>query len=333
MTPSPTLTIRHDYSLAEVAEIYDLPISELLFRAAETHRAAFDPTEIQPATLLSIKTGKCPEDCKYCAQSFKYNTEIEPEPLMSAEEVRSAARAAKEAGAARFCMGAGWRGLKDRDVPKVAEMVRIVKEEGLESCVTLGLANAEQLSALKDAGLDYYNHNIDTSPEHYANVITTRSFDDRLATLQAARDAGVKVCCGGIVGMGETRDDRISFLATLANLPEHPESAPINRLMPMKGTPLEHAPMLDDIELIRTIATARIIMPLAYVRLSAGRESMTEALQATCYFAGANSIFYGDALLTAGNPATEKDKAMLKNLGMRFGDGKKNGKKNVACAA
>ncbi|MET0155943.1 MAG: biotin synthase BioB [Rickettsiales bacterium] len=302
-------------------KIYASPLPELLFRAAETHRAAFDPTEIQPAALLSVKTGKCPEDCKYCAQSFRYDSNTEATPLMGADEVRKAAKAAKQAGAARFCMGAGWRGLKDVDVPRVAALIRVVKEEGLESCVTLGLANAAQLSELKEAGLDYYNHNIDTSPEHYANVITTRSFDDRLQTLAAIRDAGIKTCCGGIVGMGETRTDRASFLATLANLPEPPESVPINRLMPMKGTPLEHAEPLDDIELVRTVATARVLMPRSYVRLSAGRETMSETLQAMCFLAGANSIFYGETLLTAGNPSVDKDKAMLDKFGMRFGSG------------
>lgn len=301
---------------AEIAALFALPFPELLLTAMQTHRAHFNPLEVQAAALLSVKTGKCPEDCKYCAQSVRFDTPVESTPLMDPEEVRKAARAAKAQGASRFCMGAGWRRLRDRDMPAVVKMIRAVKEEGLESCVTLGMAEREQIETLRDAGLDYYNHNIDTSPEYYREVITTRTFADRLETLQAVREAGVKVCCGGIVGMGETREDRIAFLATLAAMDTPPESVPVNRLVPIKGTPLEDAEPIEDIEFVRTVAVARIAMPSSYVRLSAGREGMSDVMQALCFAAGANSIFYGETLLTAANPAAEKDKTLLASLGM-----------------
>ncbi|MEJ2626513.1 MAG: biotin synthase BioB [Pseudolabrys sp.] len=289
----------------------------MVFRAAEAHRAHFDPTEVQISTLLSIKTGGCPEDCAYCPQAAQYDTGVKAEKLMSLEAVLSEARAAKAAGAQRFCMGAAWRSPKDRDLDQVCAMVEGVKALGLETCVTLGMLEAEQAKRLKGSGLDYYNHNLDTSPEYYGEIITTRTYQDRLDTLDHVREAGINVCCGGIVGMGEGEDDRVGMIATLASLPVHPESVPINMLVQVEGTPLSgHAP-LDVLDFVRTIAVARITMPASVVRLSAGREDMTDEAQALCFLAGANSIFYGPKLLTTPNPGRDRDMQLLDKLGMR----------------
>ncbi|HZT24403.1 MAG TPA: biotin synthase BioB [Pseudolabrys sp.] len=308
---------RHDWTRGEVAELFALPFPELVFRAAQVHRENFDPTEVQISTLLSIKTGGCPEDCAYCPQSAKYDTGVKAEKLMSLDAVLAEARAAKTAGAQRFCMGAAWREPKDRDLDSVCAMVESVKALGMETCVTLGMLTAAQARRLKDAGLDYYNHNLDTSPEYYGRIITTRTYQERLDTLGHVRDAGIHVCCGGIVGMGEDVEDRIGMIATLASLPQHPESVPINMLMRVEGTPLTGAPALDPLDFVRTIAVARITMPGSVVRLSAGREDMSEETQALCFLAGANSIFYGPKLLTAPNPARDRDMALLDKLGLR----------------
>jgi biotin synthase len=308
---------RHDWRSEEVQALFALPFNELLFRAQSVHRAHFDPNAVQLSTLLSIKTGACPEDCAYCPQSVRYNTGLKAEPLMPVEEVKRAAAEAKANGATRFCMGAAWRSPKDRDLEKVAEMVREVKALGLETCVTLGMLKQHQAQNLAAAGLDYYNHNIDTSPEHYGDIITTRTFEDRLETLGHVRDAGMKVCCGGIVGMGESPTDRAEMLRVLANLPQHPESVPINELVQVPGTPLDGAAPLDPFEFVRTIAVARILMPRSHVRLSAGRTQMSDELQALCFFAGANSIFYGERLLTTGNPQNERDRALFARLGIK----------------
>jgi biotin synthase len=309
--------LRHDWSRAEVEALFALPLPLLLQRAGETHRAHFDPTEVQVSTLLSVKTGGCPEDCAYCPQAQRYHTGVEATKLMSTEAVLEKAKQAKAAGASRFCMGAAWRSPKDRDIPKVAEMIREVKALGLETCATLGMLSGNQAQALKTAGLDYYNHNLDTAPEFYGEVIQTREFQDRLDTLAHVRDAGMKTCCGGIVGMGESRSQRAGLLQTLANLPAHPDSVPINRLVQVEGTPLNGTALLDSFEFVRTIAVARILMPKSMVRLSAGRESMNDELQALCFLAGANSIFYGEKLLTTGNPDTERDLALFERLGLR----------------
>jgi len=308
---------RHDWTRAEVRALFALPFPELLFRAATTHRQNFDPTEVQISTLLSIKTGGCPEDCGYCPQSAKYDTGVKAEKLMSLEAVLTEARAAKAGGASRFCMGAAWRSPKDRDLDSVCAMVEGVKALGLETCVTLGMLEAEQARRLKDSGLDYYNHNLDTSPEFYSAIITTRTYQDRLDTLDHVRDAGIHVCCGGIVGMGEGLEDRVGMIATLAGLPVHPESVPINMLVQVEGTPLADAAKLDPLDFVRTIAVARICMPASVVRLSAGREDMSEETQALCFLAGANSIFYGPKLLTTPNPARDRDMLLLDKLGMR----------------
>jgi biotin synthase len=308
---------RHDWTRAEVRALFALPFPELLFRAATTHRQNFDPTEVQISTLLSIKTGGCPEDCGYCPQSAKYDTGVKAEKLMSLEAVLTEARAAKAGGASRFCMGAAWRSPKDRDLDSVCAMVEGVKALGLETCVTLGMLEAEQARRLKDSGLDYYNHNLDTSPEFYSAIITTRTYQDRLDTLDHVRDAGIHVCCGGIVGMGEGLEDRVGMIATLAGLPVHPESVPINMLVQVEGTPLAEAAKLDPLDFVRTIAVARICMPASVVRLSAGREDMSEETQALCFLAGANSIFYGPKLLTTPNPARDRDMLLLDKLGMR----------------
>jgi biotin synthase len=308
---------RHDWTRAEVRALFALPFPELLFRAATTHRQNFDPTEVQISTLLSIKTGGCPEDCGYCPQSAKYDTGVKAEKLMSLEAVLTEARAAKAGGASRFCMGAAWRSPKDRDLDSVCAMVEGVKALGLETCVTLGMLEAEQARRLKDSGLDYYNHNLDTSPEFYSAIITTRTYQDRLDTLDHVRDAGIHVCCGGIVGMGEGLEDRVGMIATLAGLPVHPESVPINMLVQVEGTPLAEAAKLDPLDFVRTIAVARICMPASVVRLSAGREGMSEETQALCFLAGANSIFYGPKLLTTPNPARDRDMLLLDKLGMR----------------
>ena len=309
-------TLRHDWSRAEVQALFDMPFNDLLFQAQTAHRQHFDPNAVQISTLLSIKTGGCPEDCKYCPQSVHHDTELEPERLMDVDEVVEAARRAKAAGATRFCMGAAWRNPKGKNFERVLEMVRQVRDQGLETCATLGMLDEEQTRLLKDAGLDYYNHNLDTSPEFYGEIITTRTWDDRLDTLAHVREAGINVCCGGIVGMGESRADRVSMLAELANLPEHPGSVPINRLVRVEGTPLGQEPEIESIEFVRTIAVARILMPESYVRLSAGRTQMSDEMQALCFLAGANSIFYGEKLLTTGNPDTASDDALFDRLGL-----------------
>jgi biotin synthase len=312
---------RTDWTRTEIADLFDLPFTELVFRAAEIHRAHHAAGEVQLCTLLSIKTGGCPEDCGYCSQSAHADTGLKAEKLMDADAVIEAAREAKAAGAQRFCMGAAWREPKDRDIPALCEMVREVKALGLETCMTLGMLTGEQARALKDAGLDYYNHNIDTSPEHYGEIITTRTFQERLDTLEEVRSAGIAVCCGGIVGMGESRSDRIGFLHALATLTRHPESVPINALVPINGTVLGDMwggeRMIDDIEFVRTVAVARVTMPRSMVRLSAGRESMSESTQALCFLAGANSIFTGDKLLTTANAGDDADAALLAKLGLK----------------
>ena len=299
------------------ANLYMLPLMDLLFRAQTVHRQHFDPNSVQCSQLLSIKTGGCPEDCAYCAQSARNDAELDASKLMEVERVLAEARRAKAAGATRYCMGAAWRSPKERDMPAILAMVRGVKELGLETCMTLGMLDSDQALRLKAAGLDYYNHNIDTSERYYTQVITTRGYQDRLATLERVRAAGIHVCAGGIVGMGETAADRMAMLDTLAALPEAPESVPINMLMPMAGTPLAETPRLDPIEFVRTIATARILMPRSYVRLSAGRSDMSDEMQALCFFAGANSIFVGEKLLTAGNPDEDKDARLFAKLGLR----------------
>ena len=308
--------LRHNWSREEVMELFALPFNDLIFKAATIHREYHNPNQVQISTLLSIKTGSCPEDCKYCPQSAHYNTGLKKEPFMEIDKVVEAAIAAKAAGASRFCMGAAWRNLHDRDLEKVCNMVEEVKKLGLETCVTLGMINKDQSQKLKNAGLDYYNHNIDTSPKYYKEIISTRSFEDRLNTLQNIREAGINTCCGGIVGMGEEQSDRAMMLVTLANLPEHPGSVPINKLVKVKGTPLENASTVDDFEFIKTIAIARIMMPKSFVRLSAGREEMSDQTQALCFLAGANSIFYGEKLLTTKNPEGEKDLKLFAKLGI-----------------
>jgi biotin synthase len=307
---------RHDWTRAEVRALFDLAFPELMFRAQSVHRDNFDPAAVQISTLLSIKTGGCPEDCAYCPQSARYDTGVHAEKLMDVDAVVAEARAAKRAGASRFCMGAAWRSPKDRDVENVCAMVEGVKALGLESCATLGMLTADQARRLKTAGLDYYNHNLDTSPEFYGEIITTRTYQDRLETLEHVRTAGIHVCCGGIVGMGETREDRVAMIATLASLPAHPESVPINMLVRVAGTPLAAGGVLDPIEFVRTIAAARITMPRSMVRLSAGREDMSEETQALCFLAGANSIFYGPKLLTTPNPGRDRDRELMERLGM-----------------
>jgi biotin synthase len=308
--------VRHDWTIVEVEALFALPFGDLMFRAQSVHRANHAPNAVQMSTLLSIKTGACPEDCAYCPQSVRYETGLEREKLVPLDEVRERAQAAKDAGATRFCMGAAWRSPKKKDVEAVAAMIREVRALGMETCATLGMLTPEQAHELKDAGLDYYNHNVDTSPEFYGEIITTRTYQDRLDTLAAVRDAGLNVCCGGIVGMGETTRDRASMLATLANLPQHPESVPINQLVRVPGTPLAGQRDVDPFDFVRMIAVARIVMPKAFVRLSAGREVMNDELQALCFLAGANSIFYGEKLLTTGNPDVERDRALLARLGI-----------------
>ncbi|HET9714594.1 MAG TPA: biotin synthase BioB [Pseudolabrys sp.] len=316
---SPVLprAVRHDWTREEIRALFALPFPELMFHAAQAHRENFDSAEVQVSTLISIKTGGCPEDCAYCPQSAKYDTGVAAEKLMDVDAVLDEARAAKIAGASRFCMGAAWRSPKDRDLEKVCAMIQGVKALGLETCVTLGMLSELQARRLKEAGLDYYNHNLDTSPEFYGEIITTRTYQDRLDTLGHVRNAGIHVCCGGIVGMGEGLEDRVGMIATLANLPVHPESVPINMLVRVEGTPLAQAARLDPFDFVRTIAVARIAMPASVVRLSAGREDMSEQMQALCFLAGANSIFYGPKLLTTSNPARDRDIALLGKLGMR----------------
>ena len=315
--------VRTDWTREEIAALFDLPFTELVFRAAEVHRANHAANEVQLSTLLSIKTGGCPEDCGYCSQSVSAETGLKATKLMDVRQVLQAAAQAKDHGSSRFCMGAAWRNPKDRDMPAIVEMVQGVRAMGMETCMTLGMLSEKQARMLADAGLDYYNHNIDTSPERYAEVITTRSFEDRLDTLEHVREAGINVCCGGIVGMGETRPDRVGFIHALATLPVHPGSVPVNALVPVKGTVLGNmladTPLaqIDDIEFVRTVAVARITMPESMVRLSAGRESMSDATQALCFLAGANSIFTGDKLLTAGNAGDDKDAALFARLGVK----------------
>ncbi|MDQ2694196.1 MAG: biotin synthase BioB [Pseudomonadota bacterium] len=308
---------RHDWTVAEAAALLAMPFNDLLFAAQTVHRRHFDPNAVQFSTLLSIKTGACPEDCAYCPQSARYATGLPRERLLDVERVLAAARAARDQGASRFCMGAAWRSPKDRDLEQVAAMVEGVKSLGLETCCTLGMLTRSQAQRLKDAGLDYYNHNLDTSPEFYGRIITTRTYQDRLDTLEHVRQAGIHVCCGGIVGMGEDAGDRAGLLAALANLPRHPESVPINMLVQVEGTPLHGTQPLDGLEFVRTIAAARIMLPASWVRLSAGRSAMSDETQALCFLAGANSIFYGDKLLTTGNPEARRDRQLLQRLGIR----------------
>jgi len=306
--------MRHDWRIEEIEALLALPFSDLLYRAHRVHRAHHDPNRVQISTLLSIKTGACPEDCAYCPQSAHHRTGVTLEPLLSVAEVERAARAA---GVTRFCLGAAWRNPSDRHLDRVVPMLRALHELGLESCATLGMLTQAQARRLKDAGLDYYNHNLDTSPEYYTRIITTRRYEDRLATLAHVRAAGIGVCCGGIIGMGETRRDRCRLLQQLANMPLHPESVPINLLVQVPGTPLHGTPPLDPLEFVRTVAAARVILPRSMVRLSAGRTAMSDELQAWCFFAGANSIFHGDRLLTTGNPRRDADRALLARLGMQ----------------
>lgn len=314
---APLGAVRHDWTVEEILALLRLPFPELVFTAQAIHRRHFDPSQVQLAQLLSIKTGGCPEDCGYCAQSAHFETGVKASKLMANEEIVAEARRAKANGATRFCMGAAWRSPKDRDVDHLCSTIEAVKGLGLETCMTLGMLTAEQARKLKDAGLDYYNHNVDTSPEHYGNIITTRTYADRLETLAHVREAGMAVCCGGILGIGETERDRASMLRELANLPAHPESVPINMLMQVEGTPLAKARRVDALDLVRTIAAARITMPQSVVRLSAGREGMTDEAQALCFMAGANSIFVGSKLLTTPNPERSRDEELIIRLGMK----------------
>ena len=308
---------RHDWTEQEVLALYEQPFNDLIFQAQTIHRAYFDPNTIQLSTLLSIKTGGCPEDCKYCPQSVHYDTGLEAHPLLPREDVVAAAQRARQAGATRLCMGAAWRRPTDRQVDQVAELIRAVRDAGMDTCVTLGMLSETQAQTLADAGLDYYNHNLDTSPDLYNNIITTRTYQDRLDTLGHVRNAGMNVCCGGIVGMGEDRRGRIGLLTELANLPKHPESVPINMLVQVEGTPLHGTDALDPIEFVRSIATARILMPESFVRLSAGRSAMSTEVQALCFLAGANSVFAGEKLLTTPNPELDEDHLQLEKLGIR----------------
>ncbi len=317
MTDSP---LRHDWSLEEIQTLLDQPFNDLLFQAQTAHRARFDPNAVQASSLISIKTGACSEDCGYCSQSSKYSTELEPEKLLPVEDVVKAAHIAKEKGASRFCMGAAWRNPTDKNLDQVIEMVAAVHDLGMESCLTLGMLTDEQAARLKDAGLDYYNHNLDTSPEFYGEVVTTRTYQDRLDTLARIRRQNINICSGGILGLGESRRDRASMLQQLANLPQHPQSVPINMLVQIEGTPLFGADDLDPFEFVRTVAVARLIMPRSHVRLSAGRSNMSDELQALCFLAGANSIFYGERLLTTDNTEADEDRQLFKRLGIRFAE-------------
>ncbi len=308
--------VRHDWQREEIAALFNMPFSDLMYTAQTVHRQNFDPNKVQVSTLLSIKTGKCPEDCGYCPQSVRFDTELEEEPLLSLDEVIHEAEKAKANGASRFCMGAAWRSPKNKDLAPVIDMIKAVKGMGLESCVTLGMLTDEQTQQLKAAGLDYYNHNLDTSPEYYGEVISTRTYQDRLDTLERVRNAGMNVCCGGIMGLGESQEDREGLLHTLANQPQHPESVPINLLVKVKGTPLANEDDVEPIDFIRVLAVARIIMPKSYVRLSAGRENMSDEMQALCFMAGANSIFYGEKLLTTPNPSENHDMQLFARLGI-----------------
>ena len=327
---APFTAPRHDWSLDEIVTLYRQPLNDLLYRAHTIHRGCFDPNRIQLSTLINIKSGGCPEDCAYCPQSVRYKTGVDNEALMSCEQVLAEARRAKASGASRFCMGAAWRGPKEKDIDRVAEMITGVRELGLETCVTLGMLRPGQAEQLKNAGLDYYNHNLDTSESFYSSIISTRTYQERLDTLQRVRDAGINVCCGGIIGMGESVDDRAALLQTLACLPRHPESVPINTLVRVAGTPLAGEEDADPIELVRTIACARILMPRAYVRLSAGRTEMSDSTQALCFYAGANSIFYGEKLLTTENPQFSRDKALFARLGLVADTDEASGKASAA---
>jgi biotin synthase len=317
--PDP-LSTRHDWSREEITALFALPFNDLLFRAHSLHRRVFEPNTVQVSTLLSIKTGSCPEDCAYCPQSAHYNTGLEKEKLLEVDTVLEHARAARDSGSTRFCMGAAWRSLHDRDMPAMTEIISGVKQLGLETCMTLGMLKEEQARELKAAGLDYYNHNLDTSREYYGDIISTRTYEDRLDTLRHVRKAGMNVCCGGIVGMGEGRSDRAGLLMELANQAEHPESVPINLLVQVEGTPLDHTDALDPLEFVRSIAVARLLMPASQVRLSAGRENMSDELQALCFFAGANSVFYGEKLLTTPNPDVSRDQILFDRLGITTGN-------------
>jgi biotin synthase len=316
--PASEIPLRHDWTVTEVKALYGLPLPELVFRAQSVHRAVWKDNKVQLCSLLSIKTGGCPEDCGYCPQAARYQTGVKAEKLMAVPEVLAAAKTAREAGATRFCMGAAWREVKDGpQFDSVIEMVKGVKTLGMEACCTLGMVSESQAKRLKDAGLDAYNHNLDTSQEHYGDIISTRTYDDRLKTLARVRQAGIGVCCGGIIGLGESIDDRCQMLVTLANQPQHPESVPVNALVPVQGTPLQNNKPVDSLEMVRTIAVARILMPASMVRLSAGRSQMNEEAQLLCMLAGANSVFFGDKLLTTGNPEYEQDMALFERAGLQ----------------
>jgi len=324
------IEVRNDWKIDEIKALFELPFNDLLFKAHSIHRETFDPNKVQVSSLLNIKTGACPEDCSYCSQSSKYDTGLEREKLMEIDEVLKQAQNAKNKGATRFCMGAAWRNPTDKSLDKVIPMIQGVKAMGMETCVTLGMLSPKQASALKKAGLDYYNHNIDTSKENYSNVVTTRKFQDRLDTLEAVKEANINVCSGGILGMGETEADRASMLQSLANLEKHPDSVPINLLVPIPGTPFENIKPPSESEFVRTIAVARILMPNSVVRLSAGRLDMGEGMQALCFFAGANSIFYGDQLLTTDNPTVANDKLLFSRLGINSEDNQQSIVQDVA---
>ena len=324
------IELRNDWQIDEIKALFELPFNDLLFKAHSIHRETFDPNKVQVSSLLNIKTGACPEDCSYCSQSSKYDTGLEREMLMEVEEVLKQAQNAKNKGATRFCMGAAWRNPTDKSLDKVIPMIQGVKAMGMETCVTLGMLSPKQASALKEAGLDYYNHNIDTSKEHYSNVVSTRQFQDRLDTLEAIKDANINVCSGGILGMGETETDRASMLQSLANLEKHPDSVPINLLVPIPGTPFENVKPPSESEFVRTIAVARILMPNSVVRLSAGRLDMGEGMQALCFFAGANSIFYGEQLLTTDNPTVANDKLLFNRLGINSEDNQQSVAQDIA---
>ena len=324
------IEVRNDWKIDEIKVLFELPFNDLLFKAHSIHRETFDPNKVQVSSLLNIKTGACPEDCSYCSQSSKYDTGLEREKLMEIDEVLKQAQNAKNKGATRFCMGAAWRNPTDKSLDKVIPMIQGVKAMGMETCVTLGMLSPKQASALKKAGLDYYNHNIDTSKENYSNVVTTRKFQDRLDTLEAVKEANINVCSGGILGMGETEVDRASMLQSLANLEKHPDSVPINLLVPIPGTPFENIKPPSESEFVRTIAVARILMPNSVVRLSAGRLDMGEGMQALCFFAGANSIFYGDQLLTTDNPTVANDKLLFSRLGINSEDNQQSIVQDVA---
>ena len=314
--PARHTTLRHDWSREEIRGLLELPFSDLLYRAHTAHRRCFNPNEIQLSTLLNIKTGGCPEDCAYCPQSARYNTGVGSQAMLGREEVVRAAQAARERGATRFCMGAAWRSPREKDFARVLELVQAVKQLGMESCATLGMLTADQARRLREAGLDYYNHNLDTSPEYYGEIISTRDYEDRLQTLGHVRAADIRVCCGGIIGMGEGVTDRAGLLQTLASLDPHPESVPINLLVRVQGTPLGEGEGIDPLDMVRTVAVARILMPASWVRLSAGRSGMEDGIQALCYFSGANSVFFGEKLLTTENPQQDKDLALFARLGL-----------------